>query len=328
MVEDYYNTNDKSKFKIIMVTVRHKMKTKTDPFVNMEDDIRSKINDTQRMLFRLKDHMITRTSYDDNITPALRGSLIAFSKHFEEDVPPNLIDDTMRMIADGLDEHPWSFNLVRTIHTELTGVHDIRLTNPHMFMEERIFDPCPPENIKNEMRFILEWAMQSPYDPFIKSAIFLHEYLSIRPFIDDWGMTGLVLTYILLKRNGIDEITSCAFMKKMTEVIEPFTVLFLETERSGDYTRWVESFVDSMHDSASELERTYGSEDILRNEDIRTRTLARSAREHGQFTISEASSWTDIGEQTVRSKLERLVELGILEKQGKTKGLKYMYIGC
>ena len=55
--------------------------------------------------------------------------------------------------------------------------------------------------------------------------------------------------------------------------------------------------------------------------------MAHTARDHGQFTLQEAVSWVDLGEQTVRSKLERLVELNILEKQGKTKGLRYVYIG-
>ena len=84
----------------------------------------------------------------------------------------------------------------------------------------------------------------------------------------------------------------------------------------------------STHGSAIESGRFIETNDILSDEsDPRIRILAHTARDHGQFTLQEAVSWVDLGEQTVRSKLERLVELNILEKQGKTKGLRYVYIG-
>ncbi len=60
--------------------------------------------------------------------------------------------------------------------------------------------------------------------------------------------------------------------------------------------------------------------------DENTRAAVRKAKQSGPFTLSEAMLWfPGSGEQTVRNRLDRLVEMDILEKQGKTKGMRYLF---
>ena len=328
MVENYHNGFVETHLPLITVTIRHKMKSGTDPTTVMDDEVRSLINDTQRTLYRMDDHILPKGSCEGLIVPLIKESMIGLSEHLDVGLTDDQMDEAISLMQNGLREYPWSISLMNIIHAKITGIDDIRLTIDKEYIEERVFIACPPENIKNEMRALMDWTMQSPYDTLVKAAIFLHEYLSIRPYIDDGGLTGLVLTSILLQRNGMKEITSCAFTKMMTKDISRFNTLFLDTERTGNYTEWVREFMISTHGSAIESGRFIETNDILSDEnDPRIRILAHTARDHGQFTLQEAVSWVDLGEQTVRSKLERLVELNILEKHGKTKGLRYVYIG-
>ena len=45
------------------------------------------------------------------------------------------------------------------------------------------------------------------------------------------------------------------------------------------------------------------------------------------FTLKDASKWApEVGEQTLRSRLANLVDIGLLEKNGATRGLIYVFV--
>lgn len=55
--------------------------------------------------------------------------------------------------------------------------------------------------------------------------------------------------------------------------------------------------------------------------------IARCARYiDDEFTVSEACGWApDVREQTIRTKLNALVDLGILDRKGNTRNTRYRY---
>jgi hypothetical protein len=60
--------------------------------------------------------------------------------------------------------------------------------------------------------------------------------------------------------------------------------------------------------------------------DDNTRKLVMMSKQVPSFTLTEATSWVPgVGSQTIRSRLDELVGMDILEKRGATKGLRYSF---
>ena len=57
-----------------------------------------------------------------------------------------------------------------------------------------------------------------------------------------------------------------------------------------------------------------------------TRKLAIKAKEAGSFGFQEACDWIPLGEASIRSRLDTLVDLGILGKEGRTRGMRYVFL--
>ena len=60
--------------------------------------------------------------------------------------------------------------------------------------------------------------------------------------------------------------------------------------------------------------------------DENSRLIVQRARNTKSFTFNDAVQWIPgLGVQSLRMYLDRLTEMGILEKRGRTKGLRYSF---
>ncbi|MCL2148687.1 MAG: hypothetical protein FWH47_05045, partial [Methanomassiliicoccaceae archaeon] len=75
-----------------------------------------------------------------------------------------------------------------------------------------------------------------------------------------------------------------------------------------------------------EAVEVFEKKDVLKDLDENSKVFAAKAKKQRSFTLADAQSWIEpLGEQTVRSKLNELVEMGVLRKQGRTKGMKFEF---
>lgn len=232
---------------------------------------------------------------------------------------------------------PWTLNTVSLVHERLLkGIGTdrapglMRSDGDEFYSKENgriVFIGAPAIHVPDEMEALLQWLSESPYVPAITAAVFYHEYESIHPFKEGSGKTGRVLLHALMRELGYRNFDLCMFDDKFLKDGEVYVNLLRYTDRTGDYTPLVEFIIDCMHSAYSEAIGIYGEKDVLKEIDGNTRILAQRFRDSkGWYSLSDAAGWVSgLSEQSVRNKLNTLVDLGVVEKRGQTRSLMYRF---
>ena len=64
--------------------------------------------------------------------------------------------------------------------------------------------------------------------------------------------------------------------------------------------------------------------DLIKNLDENYKTIVIKAKKQSRFTILDACKWVpELGEQSIRTRINYLIDVGLLEKVGKTKSTSY-----
>ena len=230
---------------------------------------------------------------------------------------------------------PWTLDTVRRMHSILmynTG----EVAEPGTIRSEEVnvvsgdmqtFIACPAVHVESELGDLLEGMAASPYDPLITSIVFFHEYESIHPFTEGNGRTGRSLFHILVQELGLRNFNLCKVEDKLLGKSAIYYSLMEYTDKTGDYTPLVEYFIDCILMSYQEAETEFGEMDVLKDMDENSRTIALKARRKNDwFSVADAASWVKgLGEQSTRMKLNELISMGILEKEGKTRSTRFRF---
>ena len=209
---------------------------------------------------------------------------------------------------------PWTVGTVMRVHSILLeGVGD---QEPGM---------NGTEDVSGRLESLVEWVNSSPYPAVIASTLFLHEFENIHPFDNGNGRTGMALFRMLLQEYGLPNCHLCRFGERLLSDGEMHHDLPVFTDSTEFYTELVSRVICSLHEAYVEAMDLFGSRDRLEHYDGDLRPLAREARSKKVFTLSEACGWSDAGEQTIRSRLNVLVDDGVLRKEGRTRAMRYMF---
>ena len=231
---------------------------------------------------------------------------------------------------------PWSPEILKDVHTRLlnnTGI-DCPLGK---FRTERIsivgtngfeyFIACPPESISSEMDSLLEWLAVSPYDEVVTAALFFHEFESIHPFQDGNGRAGRTLFHILLQELGLKNSKLCKFEQKLLDPPETYYTLLAYTDSSADYGPFIMFVAESLLSAYEEAFSAFEEKDLIKNLDENSKVIIRQAKKHSKFTILDACGWIPgLGEQSVRTRINDLISIGLLRKVGNTKSTSYVFL--
>jgi len=231
---------------------------------------------------------------------------------------------------------PWSPEVIKNVHSALlekTGI-DCPLGE---FRTERVsivgpdgteyFIACPPGSIEGEMNSLLEWLAVSPYDEIITAALFFHEFESIHPFQDGNGRTGRTLFHILLQELGLKNSKLCKFEQKLLDPPETYYTLLAYTDAAGDYAPFTMYVAESLLSAYEEAFAEFEERDLIKDLDESSKTIVKRAKKQNQFMVSDACKWVPgLGEQSIRQRLNALVEIGLLEKVGKTRSTTFVFL--
>lgn len=180
-----------------------------------------------------------------------------------------------------------------------------------------------PGDIEIEMANLLNWASHSPYDELLTSLLFLESFLAIRPF--DYGndVTGRAIFIIMLSELGLSNCRLCQMQDSFLGSFFPGPApmegpAMLSLARSAA-TQLLESY--------KAAREAFCSGDILRDLDEHSRILALWAKEEITWRpLADAYAWLpDLSEGQVRQKLNRLVSMGVLEKEGRTRATRFRF---
>lgn len=233
---------------------------------------------------------------------------------------------------------PWSLETVQAVHEALmTGTGEACTPGMMRGRDEEVhvvgrdgqelFIGCPGIHVETETQSLLDWISVSPFERIVTAVVFFHEYESIHPFAEGNGRTGRSLFHILMQELGYGSFNLCRLEDKLLGDAPVYYDLLRYTDRTGDYTPLIEFSIDCIHAAYTEAVEEYGEKDALRDLDGNSRLLAMRSREcDAWFSIQDAAGWiSGIGEQSVRLKLNELVDIGILEKSGRTRSVAFRF---
>ena len=340
-------------------TVKHKRKVPFDPTVRLGLDYRERFNEIRNMDYRLDAIILTASEYLDFVKDVCSSNI-----HWSTSVEGNpLTQDEVRRISasffsgeitkekrDGpwqeilnhLHSHtvadrfkmPWNIDVIMITHkmlTDKTGIAGVpgKIRDHRSVIKGRdgseYMIPCPPEHINEELTSLLSWLRESPYDPLVTATLFFHEFESIHPFTDGNGRTGRTLFQILLQELGLKNFKLCRFEEEILGSLTTYYNLLGYTDQTQDYRPLIMYISESIHTAYTKALEEFESKNILKRLDEASKTLATRSKGRSWFSISDASSWVSLGEQRVAHKLNELADMGVLEKEGRTKSTRFRF---
>ncbi|MDD7424776.1 MAG: Fic family protein [Candidatus Methanomethylophilaceae archaeon] len=186
---------------------------------------------------------------------------------------------------------------------------------------------CDPAFVKKDFAELMDWVNTSPFDSICTTAVFIHEFLCIRPYASANIRTLQILTRMIMYMFGLRNIFLCDYNWEMGPDNWTFLNMMACTMRTHDYSAMVMYLTDALHVSYKRLFYKFFHRDMFLGCDMYTMLIARGAKTSNEdFTMADVCGWVpDIGEQTIRTKLNVLLEMGIISKIGTTRSTKFRY---
>ncbi len=352
------NKSDDSRFRVQGYPVRHKEKIPFEPRLGMDlhtrhliSEIRSMDETLGRFILSERDYLdLANEAYASNIhwSTKIEGNRMTYEevkalttkfssgKTIEHPNGPmqEILNHLSSLLSLNVFTLPWDVNTVMRTHSFLmNGVSDIRIgtirtedVSVRGIDGTEFFIACPHSHVEHELINLIEWVNNSPYGEIVTATLFFHEFESIHPFLDGNGRTGRVLFQALLQELGLKNCNLCRFEERLLGDTRTYYDLLAYTDLTMDYTILVRYVTESLHEAYSEAVSIFSEKDLLKNMDENTRVLAMMAKKERRFNLKTASGWIPLGSSTVRVRLDHLVELGILGKEGNTKAMQYVFL--
>lgn len=230
---------------------------------------------------------------------------------------------------------PWNLETVEQVHSIITMGIGLG-TKPGAFRKERscvrgedgfeYFIPCPPEHVEEEMVSLLDWLNHSPYDEVLTATIFFHEFESIHPFDDGNGRAGRTLFHMLLQEMGLKNSSLCKFEKEVLGSLDLYYGLLAYTDESGDYGPLILYVTESLLHAYEEALDSLQGKNVLKNLDETSKNLVIRAKGSSWFSVPDAAGWLGpMSEQTIRRRLVQLEDMGVIERKGRTRSLRFRF---
>lgn len=357
MASDYREKLDYSRYKVDGYPVRHKEKVPFYPMLSLSQDVRQMMREIREMDRSLDDLILSGSDYEDLVLDAyasnihwstkIEGNRLTMDEVREltrrysngemKESPKGPVQEILNhlgsMFSQGLFKQPWTMETVVDVHRIL--MKGVGQTEPGRIREVEVsvtdadgfeyFIPCPAINVTRELCSLVDWANNSPFGEIVTATLFFHEFESIHPFEDGNGRTGRVLFQMLLRELGLKNCELCKFEESLLSDQGTYYNLLAYTDKTGNYTPLVTYVTESLLHAYSEALDVFSEKDRLRGMEENTRRIALIAKDVGSFTLQDATAWVSIGESALKKKLDDLVDVGILHKEGKTRSMRYVF---
>ncbi len=200
------------------------------------------------------------------------------------------------------------------------------------------FTPPPASEIRFAMQELEDFInSQADIHAVLKSGVFHYEFVRIHPFVDGNGRVARALSTFILYKEGYDIRKFFSLEEYFdNEASRYYDALKSVGKNDGDLTHWLEYFTEGLAIELSKIKDKVEkiSIDGKLREKLGGKPLLLSDR---QLKIIEfiqqvgflqnqafATLFPMISEDTILNELKGLLSAGIIKKQGKTKGAKYI----
>lgn len=178
--------------------------------------------------------------------------------------------------------------------------------------------------MQNLLQFINDDEMMD-VDPLIKMALIHHQFESIHPFYDGNGRTGRILNILFLIQKGLLDLPILYLSRYIIARKSDYYRLLQHVRNTGEWEDWIIFMLDAVENTARESIALIQNIKILMQEfkqTLRTRLpkiysqdLLNNLFRHPYTKIDFIRQDLNVNRLTATNYLNRIVEIGLLEKQ-------------
>jgi Fic family protein len=215
------------------------------------------------------------------------------------------------------------------------SIQDSTAFFPRRSIESIALRPSDPESIEREMDGLMAWTnsrlRSGDFNPLFVIAIFLLEFLAVRPFTSGNGRMSRLLTNLLLLRCGYAYLPFASLEKAIAVRKAEYYLALRKSQASRHLPRpdmgtWLVAFLDAMLAQARELKTALAEQPReSRLSGNQSKVLALFDR-HREITNRLVSAELQAPRETAKQTLNRLVALNLVSRAGAGRAVRYRRI--
>ncbi|MDD5622957.1 MAG: Fic family protein [Actinomycetota bacterium] len=204
---------------------------------------------------------------------------------------------------------------------------------------EIIFRPPANKDVPDLMKALVEWLNSDEakeLDSVIEAGIAHYEFVRIHPFIDGNGRTARVLATLILYMRGFDaKQFFCLDDYYDSNRQAYYRALQSVDQKTLDLTRWLEYFAGGVNisiDTVKERVIRLSSERLRKTKRGQIALTERQMRiiefinQNGRIRNKDISEMFDISDRAALKEIRKLVDLRVVETEGKGRSLSYILL--
>ncbi len=195
-----------------------------------------------------------------------------------------------------------------------------------------VFETASPFDTPGKMTELMEWFSEEwrdrPSHPLLIIAVFTVHFLAIHPFQDGNGRLSRILTTLLLLKAGYGYVLYSSLERIIEENKDRYYLSLRRTQKTicsdnSTVMEWTLFFLRSLRKQVAGLEKKLERESRLAQLAPLDQTLLLTTRERGTLTVQQATQLTGGNRNTIKQHLRKLVQQGLLHREGTGKGSWY-----
>jgi len=169
-------------------------------------------------------------------------------------------------------------------------------------------------------------------DPLILAGIFHKQFVIIHPFVDGNGRTTRLITKMLLSNMGLNTFNLFSFENyynnNVTKYFQNVGLIgnYYDIKDNVDFTSWLEYFTDGIIDELLRVGEELNKIKVRPEEQLQShhQAILNYIKENGFIKDSNYAKITKRARPTRYIDFEKLIALGLIERQGKGKNSYYV----
>jgi Fic family protein len=178
-------------------------------------------------------------------------------------------------------------------------------------------------------------ANRSILDPVILAGLFHKQLVVIHPFVDGNGRTTRLATKLLLAGLGMDTFNLFSFENYYNQNVSRYFQQvgvfgnYYDIVDSLDFTAWLEYFAEGILDELRRVEKELEHHQATPDNTLQShhKLILEHIDAHGFITDKEYAAITDRAKATRTLDFKKLIELGLIIRQGRGRSTHYRRAG-
>ena len=216
------------------------------------------------------------------------------------------------------------------IRKELVFVNDPQVQKP-------IYLPPDHLDVLSLMQDLIDFSTsnEEKIDLLIVAGIFHKQFVIIHPFIDGNGSTARLTTKVLLANMGLNTFNLFSFENYYNQNVTKYFENvgergnYYELASQIDFTNWLEYFTDGIIDELLRVKKLLATETASPETTLKPyhQKVLDFIKENGFITDRDYAKLTDRAKPTRNKDLNKLIDLGLIERIGNGKATYYKIRG-